>query len=103
MSPPRRSRAPADPRAALPDFLDFASHARMQLEAHPDWREWLLSPGIIDPQIRRGAGKWELDWRELAGGTSPGFDAGVTALRTLKQRECVRLGLLDFGGFFVLG
>ncbi|MCE0497831.1 MAG: glutamine-synthetase adenylyltransferase, partial [Methylacidiphilales bacterium] len=97
----RPSRPYADPAAALPDFLAFAGHARMQLEAHPAWRDWLLGDGVIDPATRRGAGKWELDWRELAAGGTD-FSAGVEALRMVKQRECVRLGLLDFSGFLRL-
>lgn len=96
------SRPYAHPNEALPDFLRFASHARMQLEANPAWQGWLLSQDIIDPQIQRGAGKWELDWLELLGNAAQEFEPGVEALRAVKQRECVRLGLLDFGRFLPL-
>lgn len=89
--------APAD---ACADFLAYASQARTKIEAHPEWKEWLLSPEIIDPQNRRGLGKWRQDWLGLAGpGGELGFETALAALRKLKQREYLRLGLLDFSGF----
>ncbi|HUB68455.1 MAG TPA: glutamine-synthetase adenylyltransferase, partial [Candidatus Methylacidiphilales bacterium] len=91
----------SDPATALPDFLAFAGHARMQLEAHPGWRDWLLQDTVTGSAARRGAGKWEFDWREMAGNKID-FSAGLEALRAVKQREIIRLGLLDFSGFLRL-
>lgn len=69
------------------------------LNAHPEWREWLEDTTILSTTVSRGAGKWRQDWTELAGGKVTGLEPALTALRCLKQREYLRLGLLDFAGF----
>lgn len=87
------------PVDAYADFIAYASQARTKIEAHPEWREWLLSPEISDPRQLRGPGKWKQDWLTLAGDGAGSFDAAVRALRQLKQREYLRIGLHDFSGF----
>lgn len=91
--------APVD---AYADFTAYASQARTKVDAHPEWKEWLLSPEIVDPATLRGLGKWRQDWLSLAGGDISSFDNAVRALRMLKQREYLRIGLLDFSGFITV-
>lgn len=93
------SKPYAQPIDAYSDFLAFASQARTKIDAHPDWREWLLGPEISDPQVIRGAGKWRQDWQALAGTGLDSFELALGALRRLKQREYLRMGLMDFSGF----
>ncbi len=89
----------SNPADAYSDFIAFASQARTKIEAHPEWKDWLLSPEIIDASMIRGAGKWRHDWLQLAGNLADSFDGAIGALRRLKQREYLRIGLLDFSGY----
>lgn len=94
------SKSYAKPVDAYADFVAFASQARTKVEAHPEWHDWLLGSEIADARFLRGAGKWRQDWQALAGdGGTGSFDSAVRALRLLKQREYLRIGLLDFSGF----
>ncbi len=90
------------PVDAYADFIAYASQARTKVDAHPEWREWLLSPEISDPRQLRGPGKWKQDWLTLAGDGANSFEAAVRALRQLKQREYLRIGLHDFSGYITV-
>jgi len=93
----------ADGARAMEEYLAFCGSARNQLNAHPEWREWLEQPAISGPErTPRGHGKWRQD---LAGLGAPEPAAAhelpelyLAPLRRLKQREILRIGLLDFAG-----
>lgn len=88
---------------ALEAFLVYAGAARSRLEAKPEWREWLLQEDISGrKRSARGFGKWLQDLQEL-GAPEPTAaldlpELYLAPLRRLKQREMIRIGLLDFAG-----
>jgi glutamate-ammonia-ligase adenylyltransferase len=100
MSLPKLCRCYDRPADAIEDFLGFAQHARGKVKARPDWKEWLLSAEGSSQDIYRGSGKWRQDWAELAGGCPAldRLDTALPGLRRLRQREYLRLGLLDYSG-----
>jgi glutamate-ammonia-ligase adenylyltransferase len=79
------------PLAGLDAFLEFSSAAQARVAARPEWLEWLRAPATLDPQAPHGAGSWKKELSALA--PNP-----INALRLLRQREYLRLGLLDFTG-----
>ncbi|MEM1058586.1 MAG: DUF294 nucleotidyltransferase-like domain-containing protein [Verrucomicrobiota bacterium] len=88
---------------ALPAYRAFAGHARAQLEAHPEWTEWLARGEISGSEREpRGFAEWSEDLAAL--GSPPPAEAAdrpetlLAPLRRLKRREMLRLGLLDFAG-----
>ncbi len=90
-------------REALEAFLAYAGAARSRLEAQPEWRDWLLQEEISGRTRRvRGKGKWEQDLRELGAPEVAGAlelpEIFLAPLRRFKQREILRIGLLDFAG-----
>src|SRR5437868_10982222 len=85
------------PLDALPAFLEFSSAAKARVEAHPDWVEWLKKPGVLNPATS-GKGRWKKNLWTLAGEGSASAEKTIAALRLLRQREYLRLGLLDFSG-----
>ncbi|VVM05950.1 Glutamate-ammonia-ligase adenylyltransferase [Methylacidimicrobium cyclopophantes] len=85
--------------AALAAFQKFSLVSRGRLVAHPDWVDWLTAVVASPECATRGPGRWSMDWRELWGVHADG-EKKLNALRLLKQREQIRIGLLDFAGLW---
>ncbi|VVM07412.1 [protein-PII] uridylyltransferase family protein [Methylacidimicrobium tartarophylax] len=85
--------------SGLAAFEEFSRVSRSRLAAHPDWIDWLSAVVATPETANRGPGRWRMDWCELSGVRADAVRK-LDAVRLLKQREQLRIGFLDFAGFY---